>query len=343
MKKKGLRGLGLGLALLTFIFVASGLSRTMLAQQSSASHEGQNGLPPPVATFSILGYDPETGEVGGAVESRVFTLPTGVLTADADAGVVDDAGDRRRQLWTEGASPCSRPGMKPDSIIKAIWDSDPDPNPQGLDQAGTPVRRHQFKRRDRDFHGPQATEWAGGKQGKYCTAQGNILAGPAVVENMVKAFEETQGPSVVAAARGDRSRPGGGRRQARHAGGVDGGRQEGRRRVAEQRRRAALPGRRSGRPVQRIASRRRELEQVTRAGASETRSIKCNHEGTKHTKKARKIIGCVRACFATFGTSWLRLAFVLERNPVVFAQSTLFAEPGDRGRPPPSTSAVISS
>ncbi len=40
-----------------------------------------------MATFSILGYDPETGEVGGAVQSRVFTL-TGVLTADADAGVV---------------------------------------------------------------------------------------------------------------------------------------------------------------------------------------------------------------------------------------------------------------
>ena len=59
---------------------ASGFSRIVQAQQKT--HDPNE--PPPVATFSILGYDPETGEVGGAVQSRVFTL-TGVLTADADA------------------------------------------------------------------------------------------------------------------------------------------------------------------------------------------------------------------------------------------------------------------
>ena len=41
-----------------------------------------------VATFSILGYDPETGEVGGAVQSRVFSVGNGVLWAEADVGVV---------------------------------------------------------------------------------------------------------------------------------------------------------------------------------------------------------------------------------------------------------------
>jgi hypothetical protein len=38
-------------------------------------------------TFSILGYDPATGEVGGAVQSRVFSVGNGVLWADADAGI----------------------------------------------------------------------------------------------------------------------------------------------------------------------------------------------------------------------------------------------------------------
>ncbi|MEI6741402.1 MAG: DUF1028 domain-containing protein, partial [Gemmatimonadaceae bacterium] len=41
--------------------------------------------------------------------------------------------------------------------------------------------------------GPKATEWAGDAQGTYCTAQGNILAGPEVVSAMVKAFESTKG------------------------------------------------------------------------------------------------------------------------------------------------------
>ena len=43
---------------------------------------------PPIATFSILGYDPETGEVGGAVQSRVFAVGNGVLWAEANVGVV---------------------------------------------------------------------------------------------------------------------------------------------------------------------------------------------------------------------------------------------------------------
>ena len=33
----------------------------------------------PPGTFSILGFDPETGEIGGAVASRVFSVGNGVL------------------------------------------------------------------------------------------------------------------------------------------------------------------------------------------------------------------------------------------------------------------------
>ena len=41
----------------------------------------------PPGTFSILGYDPATGEVGGAVQSRVFSVGNGVLWAEAGVGV----------------------------------------------------------------------------------------------------------------------------------------------------------------------------------------------------------------------------------------------------------------
>jgi uncharacterized Ntn-hydrolase superfamily protein len=43
------------------------------------------------------------------------------------------------------------------------------------------------------YTGPKATAWAGDKQGRFCTAQGNILAGPEVVSAMVDAFEKTDG------------------------------------------------------------------------------------------------------------------------------------------------------
>ena len=40
------------------------------------------------------------------------------------------------------------------------------------------------------FTGPKATEWAGHKGGTYCTAQGNILAGPAVVSQHGRGVRE---------------------------------------------------------------------------------------------------------------------------------------------------------
>ena len=43
------------------------------------------------------------------------------------------------------------------------------------------------------FTGPKASEWAGHRGGKYCTAQGNILVSEAVVNSMVEAFEKTSG------------------------------------------------------------------------------------------------------------------------------------------------------
>jgi uncharacterized Ntn-hydrolase superfamily protein len=187
VKKKGLAAWGLGLGAL----IVASLSIINGQTQSRDPHELSDGLPPPVATFSILGYDPDTGEVGGAVESRVFTL-TGVLTADADAGVVATQAIVDVSYGPKGIA-LLKAGMKPDAIIKAVWDSDPDPNPKDWTKQGRQFAVINLKGETATFTGPQATEWAGGKQGKYCTAQGNILAGPAVVENMVKAFEETKG------------------------------------------------------------------------------------------------------------------------------------------------------
>lgn len=166
------------------LLIVAGASFTLRAA-------AQEPLPSPVATFSILGYDPETGEVGGAVQSRVFTL-TGVLTADADAGVVATQAIVDVSYGPKGIA-LLKAGMTPEAIIKAIWESDPDPVPDRWTKHGRQFAVIDLKGNTATFTGPKATPWAGGKQGKYCTAQGNILAGPAVVENMVKAFEETKG------------------------------------------------------------------------------------------------------------------------------------------------------
>jgi uncharacterized Ntn-hydrolase superfamily protein len=146
----------------------------------------------PVATFSILGYDPATGAIGAAVQSRVFSVGNGVLWAEAGVGavatqaIVDVSyGPRSIELLKKG--------MSPTDIIKEIWDSDPDPRPRDWTKQGRQFAVINANGEVAAFTGPKAPRWAGDKQGKYCTAQGNILAGEAVVTNMVTAFENTSG------------------------------------------------------------------------------------------------------------------------------------------------------
>ena len=147
---------------------------------------------PPVATFSILGYDPDTGEVGAAVQSRVFSVGNGVLWAEADVGVaatqaIVDVSYGPKSLALLHA------GMSPAAIVKAILDSDPDPRPKDWTKEGRQFAVMDAKGNYAAYTGPQATPWAGNRGGKFCTAQGNILAGEAVVTGMVDAFEKTPG------------------------------------------------------------------------------------------------------------------------------------------------------
>ncbi len=151
-------------------------------------------LPDPVATFSILGYDAETGEVGGAVQSRVFSVGNGVLWAEADTGIVTTQAIVDVSYGPKGLA-LLRAGLKPEAIIKAIWESDPDPGYRGQKwpKAGRQFAVMDAKGNYAAFTGPEASKWAGHKGGKFCTAQGNILAGEAVVTGMVEAFEKTTG------------------------------------------------------------------------------------------------------------------------------------------------------
>ena len=155
--------------------------------------DGRGDLPfDPVATFSILGYDPDTGEVGGAVQSRVFAVGNGVLWAEANVGVVATQAIVDVSYGPQGLA-LLRAGVSPAAIVRAIWDSDPDPRPQDWTKHGRQFAVMDAKGNYAAFTGPKASNWAGHKGGKFCTAQGNILAGEAVVNGMVEAFEKTTG------------------------------------------------------------------------------------------------------------------------------------------------------
>ena len=146
----------------------------------------------PVATFSILGYDPETGMIGGAVQSRVFSVGNGVLWGEANVGMVATQAYIDVSYGPKGLELLKK-GFSPAQTIKTLLKNDPDPHPDSW-----PKKARQFSimnaKGDVSTHtGKKASFWAGHKYGKNCSAQGNILASEAVVNDMIKAFEQTKG------------------------------------------------------------------------------------------------------------------------------------------------------
>ena len=158
-----------------------------------AQSHGIGTLPwPPVATFSILGFDPETGEVGGAVQSRVFSVGNGVLWAEAGVGVVATQAIVDVSYGPQALT-LLRAGVAPSVIVQKVWGDDPDPRPDDWSKLGRQFAVMNAKGEVAAYTGPRASTWAGERQGRYCSAQGNILAGESVVTSMVAAFERTTG------------------------------------------------------------------------------------------------------------------------------------------------------
>jgi uncharacterized Ntn-hydrolase superfamily protein len=158
------------------LIVGTILMLPFAAAARQAKPEPANLPWPPVATFSILGYDPATGEIGAAVQSRVFSVGNGVLWAEAGVGAVATQAIVDVSYGPQGIDLLKK-GLSPKDIVKKIWDSDPDPRPVDWTKQGRQFAVINAKGEVAAYTGPKATSYAGDKQGKFCTAQGNILAG----------------------------------------------------------------------------------------------------------------------------------------------------------------------
>jgi uncharacterized Ntn-hydrolase superfamily protein len=139
----------------------------------------------PVNTFSIVGADPQTGELGVAVASKYFAVGSVVPWAKSGVGAI------ATQAWVNvdygiiGLELLQK-GLSPQEVIDS------------LTKADSSFQRRQIGVIDSlgnaaTFTGTGCMNWAGGLIGKNCAAQGNILVGDSIVIKMVKAFETTDG------------------------------------------------------------------------------------------------------------------------------------------------------
>src|SRR3954447_21112259 len=100
-----------------------GLAVVVVATLSCTTNESAKNADdlPETGTFSIIAYDSASGQWGGAVESRVFSVGNGVLWGEAGVGVVAtqavvDVGYGPRALAM------LREGKSAKEIVKAVWE-----------------------------------------------------------------------------------------------------------------------------------------------------------------------------------------------------------------------------
>ena len=142
---------------------------------------------PAFATFSIVAFDPATGDLGVAVASRVFGVGNHVPWAEAGVGAVATQAAMNGGYGPRGLE-LLRQGLTAQQVIDRLLAEDPFERKEGRQVAVVDAKGNVAV-----YTGAAANDWKGHIQGLHYSVQGNILAGPHVAEAMAKAFENTQG------------------------------------------------------------------------------------------------------------------------------------------------------
>jgi len=136
-------------------------------------------------TFSIVAYDSVTQELGVAVQSKYFSVGSDVPWAEAGVGAVatqarvdPSFGPKALALLRTGLSASET--MRALAATDSVWDS----RQVGIADARGGVA---------SWTGRKCLDWAGSEKSADFACQGNILAGPAVVAGMARAYRETHG------------------------------------------------------------------------------------------------------------------------------------------------------
>jgi uncharacterized Ntn-hydrolase superfamily protein len=142
---------------------------------------------PASATFSIVAFDPETGDLGVAVASRVFGVGNHVPWAEAGVGAIATQAAMNGGYGPRGLE-LLRQGLTAEQVLRRLLAEDKFDRLEGrqvaiIDAKGN-IAVHT---------GSAANEWKGHIKGVTFTVQGNILAGPHVAEAMARAFESATG------------------------------------------------------------------------------------------------------------------------------------------------------
>ena len=144
---------------------------------------------PRPSTFSIVGFDPKTKDLGIAVESKFVAVGAVVPFARAGVGAVATQ-SYANTTYGPKALALLKQRVAPKDALQRLVKADKEAAQR---QAGVVDARG----RSASYTGKECFPWAGHLVGRNYACQGNLLAGEDVVKEMGRAFEGTQGDLPV--------------------------------------------------------------------------------------------------------------------------------------------------
>lgn len=136
------------------------------------------------STFSIVAHDPLSGCWGVGVQSKFLAVGAVVPWARANAGAIATQAHANTSYGPRGLE-LLESGLPAKAVVEQLTLQDPERRHRQLgvvDATGGGA----------SFTGKACYEWAGHLTGPHFACQGNLLAGPAVVESMANAFRQSQ-------------------------------------------------------------------------------------------------------------------------------------------------------
>lgn len=133
-------------------------------------------------TFSIVAYDVDSQSWGIAVASKFLAVGAVVPWGRAGAGAVATQAAANLSYGPDGIDLLAS-GLPAGEVVERLTGAD-----DGRDSRQCGVVDAQG--RGATFTGPDCLDWAGGTAGDGFAVQGNVLAGPQVVEAMATAWQE---------------------------------------------------------------------------------------------------------------------------------------------------------
>jgi uncharacterized Ntn-hydrolase superfamily protein len=157
-------------------------------------------------TYSIVALDAATGDLGVATQSKFLAVGAVVPWARADVGAIATQSFANVRYGPDGLDALAA-GQSATDVLAALVAADPLREQR---QAGIVDRRGEAA----TFTGRECFAWAGGRTGRGYAAQGNILAGAAVVDVIAETFEAggQPFPELLVACLGAAEAAGGDRR-----------------------------------------------------------------------------------------------------------------------------------